>query len=112
MTAQEATIGLSVLTVASGAINVYVGLRLAALQAKMKADSAALEVSLLKQFVAWKDDVLTAINGKYVSDKLIGEIRTSLGREMSAIAARIEHLEKRCEQRPKDCLALRCHGQE
>jgi hypothetical protein len=109
VTPQEATIGLSVVTVASGAINVYVGLRLTALQSKMKADSSALEVSILKQFVAWKDDVLTAINGKYVSDKLIGEIRASLGREMSALSARMDHIEKRCEERPKDCIALRCH---
>jgi hypothetical protein len=47
-------LALSVLTIAGTGINVYVGLRLTALQAKMKADSAALEVSLLKQFVAWR----------------------------------------------------------
>ena len=41
MTKQEITIGISVVTVISGAINVYVGLRLAALQAQIKADSAA-----------------------------------------------------------------------
>lgn len=112
MTPQEITIGISLITVASAAVNVYVGLRLTALQSKMKADSAALEVSLLKQFVTWKDEVLTAINGKYVSDKLIGEIRASLGREMTALSARMDHIEKRCEERPKDCLALRCHSPE
>jgi hypothetical protein len=112
VTPQEATIGLSVVTVASGAINVYVGLRLTALQSKMKADSSALEVSILKQFVAWKDEVLAAINGKYVSAQLIAEIRASLGREMSSLVARMDHLEKRCEDRPKDCLALRCHPSE
>ena len=108
MTPQELTIGLSLLTVASAAINVYVGLRLAALQSKLKADTATLEVSLLKQFVAWKDDVLTALNGKYVSDKLIGEIRSSLGREIGMLAGRMDHIEKRCDERPKDCLAMRC----
>ena len=51
MSAQDITIAISILTVVSGAINVYVGLRLAALQAKMKADSAALEIALMKQFV-------------------------------------------------------------
>ena len=107
MTLAEGTIALSILTLTSGAINVYVGLRLSALQSKIKAESSALEVSMLKQFVAWKDDVLTAINGKYVSDKLIAEMRASLGREMSALSARMDHIEKRCEERPKDCLALR-----
>ncbi len=106
MTLQEATVGLSVLTAASAGINVYVGLRLAAIQAKAKADAAALEVSLLKQFVAWKDEVLSAINGKYVSDKLVAEIRTSLGREMALLTARMDHIEKRCEERPKDCIAF------
>jgi hypothetical protein len=112
VTPQEATIALSIVTLASGAINVYVGLRLSALQSKIKADSSALEVTLLKQFVAWKDDVLSAINGKYVSEKLIGEIRTSVGREMSTLSARMDHIEKRCEERPKDCLAFRCHPPE
>ena len=112
MTPQGATNALSLDTLASGAINVYVGLRLSALQSRIKADSSALEVTLLKQFVAWKDDVLSAINGKYVSEKLIGEIRTSVGREMSTLSVRMDHIEKRCEDRPKDCIALRCHPPE
>jgi hypothetical protein len=45
MTSQDLTIGISVVTIVSGAINVYVGLRLAALQAQIKADSAAAEVA-------------------------------------------------------------------
>jgi hypothetical protein len=108
ITLQEGALAVSALTVASTAVNVFVGLRLAAMQSKFRADSAALEVSMLKQFVTWKDEVLTAINGKYVSDKLVGEIRMSLGREMGMITARMDHLEKRCDDRPRDCLSLRC----
>ena len=73
---------------------------------------SALEVSLVKQFVGWKDEVLAAINGKYVSAQLIAEIRASLGREMTGLSARMDHMEKRCEDRPKDCIALRCHPPE
>lgn len=109
MTPQEATVLLSILTLAGAAINVYVGLRLAAMQAKLKADASALEVSLVKQFIAWKDEVLGAINGKYVSAQLIAEIRTSLGHEIGMLTARMDHIERRCEERPKDCLAIRCH---
>ena len=109
MTTQEITIGISLITVSSAAVNVYVGLRLAAIQAKMKADSSALEVSLVKQFVGWKDEVLGAINGKYVSAQLIAEIRGSIGRELAQIEVRLDRIEKRCEDRPKECLALRCH---
>ena len=75
VTPQEITIGISLSPLSSAAVNVYVGLRLAAMQAKMKADTSALEVALVKQFVGWKDEVLAAINGKYVSAKLIAEIR-------------------------------------
>ncbi len=112
MTPQEITIGISLITVSSAAVNVYVGLRLAAMQSRMKADSSILEVSLLKQFAAWKDDVLATINGKYVSSQLITEIRSSLGRELSQLEGRVDHIEKRCEDRPKDCLALRCRPPE
>jgi hypothetical protein len=112
VTPQEVTVGLSFLTVASAGVNVYVGLRLAALQAKLKADTSALEVALVKQFVAWKDDVLATINGKYVSAQLIGEIRSSVGRELTQIELRLDRIEKRCEERPKECIALRCHGSE
>ena len=109
MTPQEITIGISLITVSSAAVNVYVGLRLAAIQAKVRADTSSLEVALVKQFVGWKDEVLAAINGKYVSAQLIAEIRASLGREMNGLLARMDHIEKRCEDRPKDCIALRCH---
>ena len=84
MTTQEITIGISVVTVVSGAINVYVGLRLAALQSKMKADSAALEIALMKQFVTWKDELLQLLNGKYVTATLVAEIRTGIHPRCSA----------------------------
>ncbi len=109
MTPQEIAVGLSLLTVAGTAINVFVGLRLAAIQSKLKADTSALEVALLKQFVGWKEDVLATINGKYVSAQLIAEIRSSVGRELTQIEVRIDRIEKRCEQRPKECMAWRCH---
>ena len=103
MNPEQGVVALSILTVASAAINVYVGLRLAALQSKLKADSAKLEMSLVKQFVSWKDDVLAAINGKYVSAALIAEIRSSIGREISTITARLDHLDDRCEKRHSHC---------
>jgi hypothetical protein len=98
---------LSVVTAAATAMNVYVGLRLAALQSKMKADAASLETTLIKQFVHWKDEVLQAINGKYVSAALIAEIRSSMGHELAQIAARLDHLERRCESRTEERLAQR-----
>jgi len=112
VTPQEIAIGLSVLTAAGTAINVFVGLRLAAMQAKLKSDTSAIEVSLVKQFITWKDEVLATINGKYVSAQLIAEIRSSVGRELTQIEVRLDRIEKRCEQRPKECLALRCHAPE
>lgn len=112
MTPQEIAVGLSLLTATGTAINVFVGLRLAAMQAKLKADTSALEISLVKQFIAWKDEVLATINGKYVSAQLIAEIRTSMGREMAQIEMRLDRIEKRCEERPKECMALRCHVQD
>ena len=105
-------VGISLITLTATAINVYVGLRLAAMQAKMKADASALETALLKQFVQWKDDILALLNGKYVSDKLVAEIHMNLEREIAVINARIDRIEKRCEERPKDCLALRCQPPE
>lgn len=99
MTSQEITIGLSVITVASAAVNVYVGLRLSALQSKMKADSAALEVALMKQFVTWKDELLQLLNGKYVTATLVAEIRQNFGHDLQQIDRRLERIERRCEQR-------------
>ena len=98
---------LSIVTAAATGINVYVGLRLSALQSKMKADSSALGAALIKQFVLWKDEVLTAINGKYVSAALIAEFRSNLGRELAQIDARLAHIENRCEVRREECIALR-----
>ncbi len=99
MTAQEWTVIISMIGIVSVAINVYVGLRLAAVQAKLEADAATLKAELLKQFVTWKDEVLAAINGKYVSEKLILEIRSGIGREMSILTARLDHIDERCEHR-------------
>ena len=109
MSAQEVTIAISVLTVASAAVNVYVGLRLAAVQSRLRADAAALEISLVKQFIGWKDEVLSTINGKYVSAQLIAEIRTSLGRELGQLELRVDRIEKRCEERLAECPAARRH---
>ena len=99
MSAQEITIAISILTVVSGAINVYVGLRLAALQAKMKADSAALEVTLMKQFVTWKDELLQLLNGKYVTANLVAEIRMSFAHDVQRIDKVLDRIERRCEER-------------
>ena len=107
MTAQDATIVISLVGLVSVAINVFVGLRLAAVQSKIDADTATLRVEMLKQFVTWKDEVLNAINGKYVSEKLIAEIRTGLGREMAIITTRLDHIDQRCEERLRDCPLLR-----
>ena len=96
---QLAAVCLSVITLAGGAINVYVGLRLAALQSKMKADSAGMEVALLKQFVLWKDEVLSAINGKYVTAALVAEMRSNFGHELQQIDRRLERIEERCAER-------------
>ncbi len=104
MTNQEITIGISVLTVVSGAINVYVGLRLAALQAQMKADSAAAEIALVKQLVAWKDDMLQLLNGKYVTAVLVAEIRTGIAHDVARIDRVLDRIERRCEERgPLGC---------
>ena len=99
MTTQEITIGISIVTVVSGAINVYVGLRLAALQSKMKADSAALEITLMKQFVSWKDELLQLLNGKYVTATLVAEIRTSFSHDVQRIDKVLDRIERRCEER-------------
>jgi len=99
MTTQEITIGISVVTVVSGAINVYVGLRLAALQSKMKADSAALEITLMKQFVTWKDELLQLLNGKYVTATLVAEIRTGIAHDVQRIDKVLDRIERRCEER-------------
>lgn len=65
-------VGISLITLTATAINIYVSLRLTAIQAKMKAGSSGLEVALLKKVVLWKDEISPAIKGKYVSAQLIG----------------------------------------
>jgi hypothetical protein len=105
MTNQDLTIGISVVTIASGAINAYVGLRLAALQAQLKADSAAAEIALVKQFVEWKDDMLQLLNGKYVTAVLVAEIRTGIAHDVSRIDKVLDRIERRCEERgPTGCI--------
>ena len=99
MTPQEITVGLSVITVAGATVNVYVGLRLAAMQARMKADSAALEVVLMKQFVTWKDELLTLLNGKYVTSTLVSEIRSGMAHDVDRIDKVLDRIERRCEER-------------
>ncbi len=107
MTSQDLTIGISVVTVVSGAINVYVGLRLAALQAQLKADSAAAEIALVKQFVEWKDEVLQLLNGKYVTASLVAEIRTSIAHDVTRIDRVLDRVERRCEERGSSGCGLR-----
>jgi hypothetical protein len=99
MSPQEITIAISALTVVSGAINVYVGLRLSALQSKMKADQAALEIALTKQLVEWKDDLLQVLNGKYVTATLVAEMRSGLSHDIERIDKILERIERRCEER-------------
>jgi hypothetical protein len=98
MSGEELTIGISVLTVVSGAINVYVGLRLAALQAQMKADSAAAEIALVRQFIAWKDEILQLLNSKYVTAVLVAEIRDGIAHDVSRIDKALDRLERRREE--------------
>ncbi len=110
MTGQDITIAVSILTVASGGINVYVGLRLSALQAQMKADSAAAEIALVKQFVEWKDDMLQLLNGKYVTAVLVAEIRTGIAHDVSRIDRVLDRIERRCEERgPVGCIFHQPH---
>ena len=111
MTPQEIAAGLSLLTVAGTAINIFVGLRLAAMQAKLKADTSALEVSLVKQFVQWKDELLATINGKYVSAQLIAEIRSSIGHEITVLRTRLDHIDERCDKRHVRCPASCVRGE-
>jgi hypothetical protein len=100
------TVALSVITIAGAAINVVMSLRLAALQAKVQADNAKLEISLLKQFVRWKDDILQALNGKYVTATLVAEIRSNLGHDLQMVEARLTRVEERCEARGRSA----CHN--
>ena len=105
MTAQDITIAVSILTVVSGGINVYVGLRLSALQAQMKADSAVAEIALVRQFIAWKDEILQLLNGKYVTATLVAEIRTGIAHDVSRIDKVLDRIERRCEERgPIGCI--------
>jgi hypothetical protein len=110
MTGQDITIAVSILTVVSGGINVYVGLRLSALQAQIKADAAAAEIALMKQFVDWKDDMLQLLNGKYVTATLVTEIRTGIAHDVSRIDRVLDRIERRCEERgPAGCIFHQPH---
>ena len=77
-------VGTSLITLTATGINVYVGVRLAALQAKARADSSGMEVSLVNQFVLWKHEVVSTINGKYVTAALVAGMRANVGHEMQA----------------------------
>lgn len=112
MSPQEITVAVSLIGIVSVAINVYVGLRLAAVQAKLEADAATLKAALLAQFVTWKDELLSAINGKYVSEKLIVEIRSGIGREIASLATRLDHIDERCERRHGRCAAGTIESQD
>jgi hypothetical protein len=100
---QIAGVVLSVFTLTASAINIYVGLRLAVIQARLKADSAALEVSLVKQFVGWKEDVVRAINDKYVTGALVAEMRSNFRDDLGRIDKRLERIEERCAERLEKC---------
>jgi hypothetical protein len=89
---QPIGVGISLTTPTATAINVYVGLRLAALQAKIKAEESLLEASLVKQFVGWQEEVVSAINDKYVTAKLVGEIEENLRIELVQIDKRLERI--------------------
>ena len=104
MSAQDIAVGISILTAVSAAVNVYVGLRLATLQAKTKADAAALEVAMMKQFVAWKDDLQKLLNGKYVTATLVAEMKTRLADDIERIDKVLDRIERRCEERGGYCL--------
>ncbi|HZT29226.1 MAG TPA: hypothetical protein VFA33_05050 [Bryobacteraceae bacterium] len=108
MTPQEITAIISAIGIISVAINIYVGLRLATVQARFEADAAALKASMIEEFARWKDEVLNAINGKYVSEKLIIEIRAGLGREIMALSTRFDRMDERCEIRHARCPPANC----
>jgi hypothetical protein len=51
------------------------------------------------QFVLWKDEVLSAINGKCVTAALVAEMRATFGHELQQIDKRLERIEERCAER-------------
>ena len=76
----------------------------------MKADSAALEIALMKQFVTWKDDLLQLLNGKYVTASLVAEIRAGITHDVSRIDRVLDRIERRCEERgPAGCIFHQPH---
>jgi len=64
MTGQHITIAISILTVASAAMNVYVGLRPRGSSVEDEGRIDRAGTTLMKQFVAWKDDLLQLLNGR------------------------------------------------
>jgi hypothetical protein len=71
----------------------------------MKADSAAAEIALVRQFIAWKDEILQLLNGKYVTATLVAEIRTGIAHDVSRIDKVLDRIERRCEERgPVGCI--------
>jgi hypothetical protein len=92
-------VGLSIISIISAGINVFIGLRLAALQSKMQAASIQLELSLMKQFGQWKDEILQTLNGKYVTATLVAEMRQSISHDLSRIDRNLDRIEERCASR-------------
>jgi hypothetical protein len=117
LTAQQVLAAVSILisliTIISTSINVFISLKLASAQSAWKADAAGLQVTLMGQSIKWKDDILSSINGKYVSDKLVGEMKTGLAREIVLLEERVKRIEVRCDERAKDgCPLVTILGRE
>jgi hypothetical protein len=65
----------------------------------------------VKQFVGWKNEVLSAINGKHVTATLVAEIRANFGHDLQQIDKRLERIEVRCAERLEKCAARdECSG--
>lgn len=89
---------LPAVTAAAALLNVVIGLRMSALYSKLQAENSKMELTMLKQFVLWKDEMLSVINGKYVSAALVTEMKTSITRELTQIEDRMNHMDQRCER--------------
>lgn len=89
---------LSSITLVSGAVNVFVGLRLAALQQRVRADSASLEVTLVKELSSWKESVLKLLSG-YATTAAVLELHGSVNRDIDRLRVILDRIERRCEER-------------
>jgi hypothetical protein len=68
------------------------------LQAQMKDDSAAAEIALVRQFIAWKDEILQLLNSKYMTAVLVAEIRDGIAHDVSRIDKVLDRLDRRREE--------------